>query len=62
MANIKGLSPGRVRDSGRPEFNSEQWNGSISLVPAPAAQAVAGEAKVDLGKAVKAIEKAEAAS
>lgn len=42
VANIKGLSPGRPRPSGAgPEFNSRQWNGSVSLVPAPSARQLA---------------------
>ena len=36
VANIKGLSPGRPRQSdGRPEFNSHQYHGSLSLVKVP---------------------------
>jgi YVTN family beta-propeller protein len=36
VANIKGLSPGRVRKSnGAPEFNSHQYHGSISLLKVP---------------------------
>ena len=39
VANIKGLPPGRPRHAnGRPEFNSKQYNGSVSLVPLPAAR------------------------
>ena len=38
VANIKGLSPGRPRKSdGRPEFNSHQYHGSISLLKVPSA-------------------------
>ena len=36
VANIKGLGPGRKRKSdGRPEFNSHQYYGSLSLVREP---------------------------
>jgi YVTN family beta-propeller protein len=36
VANIKGLSPGRLRKSnGKPEFNSHQYHGSISLLRVP---------------------------
>jgi DNA-binding beta-propeller fold protein YncE len=36
VANIKGLSPGRPRKSdGKPEFNSHQYHGSISLLKVP---------------------------
>jgi YVTN family beta-propeller protein len=39
VANIKGLSPGRPRKSdGRPEFNSHQYQGSISLLKVPSAR------------------------
>jgi DNA-binding beta-propeller fold protein YncE len=42
VANIKGLGPGRPRKSnGKPEFNSHQYYGSVSLVPEPSAQALA---------------------
>jgi YVTN family beta-propeller protein len=42
VANIKGLSPGRLSQSdGRPEFNSLQWNGSLSLIPVPSARQLA---------------------
>lgn len=42
VANIKGLSPGRIGESsGRLEFNSRQWNGSISLVSAPSPRQLA---------------------
>ncbi len=41
VANIKGLPPGRPRRSnGAPEFNSKQYNGSVSLVPLPTARAL----------------------
>ncbi len=37
VANIKGIGPGRPRKSnGKPEFNSHQYFGSVSLVPVPA--------------------------
>ncbi len=36
VANIKGLGPGRPRKSnGKPEFNSHQYYGSLSLMPIP---------------------------
>ncbi len=36
VANIKGMGPGRSRAAdGRPEFNSHQYHGSLSLVPQP---------------------------
>jgi YVTN family beta-propeller protein len=36
VANIKGIGPGRARKSdGRPEFNSHQYYGSLSLVREP---------------------------
>jgi YVTN family beta-propeller protein len=36
VANIKGLSPGRPRkSSGKPEFNSHQYHGSISILKVP---------------------------
>ncbi len=39
VANIKGLPPGRPRrTNGEPEFNSKQYNGSVSLVPLPTAR------------------------
>jgi DNA-binding beta-propeller fold protein YncE len=34
-ANIKGFSPGRSRASGKPEFNTHQYHGSISLMKIP---------------------------
>ena len=33
VANIKGIGPGKNRPDGRPEFNSHQFHGSLSLVP-----------------------------
>ncbi len=42
VANIKGISPGRPRKSnGKPEFNSHQYYGSVSLVPLPAKRELA---------------------
>jgi YVTN family beta-propeller protein len=39
VANIKGLTLGRKsKSTGAPEYNSMQWNGSISLVPVPDAR------------------------
>ncbi|PYI99748.1 MAG: phosphoesterase, partial [Verrucomicrobia bacterium] len=37
VANIKGIGPGRLRQSNaKPEFNSHQYHGSLSLVSRPA--------------------------
>jgi YVTN family beta-propeller protein len=42
VANIKGLSPGRPRKSnGRPEFNSHQYHGSISIFKTPSSRELA---------------------
>jgi YVTN family beta-propeller protein len=42
VANIKGIGPGRARKSdGRPEFNSHQYYGSLSLVRVPGARELA---------------------
>ena len=42
VANIKGIGPGRRRKSnGRPEFNSHQYYGSLSLVREPGARDLA---------------------
>jgi YVTN family beta-propeller protein len=42
VANLKGLSPGRPRKStGRLEYNSMQYQGSLSLVPVPAGRELA---------------------
>jgi YVTN family beta-propeller protein len=42
VANIKGIGPGRPRKSdGRPEFNSHQYYGSLSLVHEPGAAELA---------------------
>ncbi|HZM03323.1 MAG TPA: alkaline phosphatase family protein [Candidatus Saccharimonadales bacterium] len=39
VANIKGLSPGNLNPTnGRREFNSQEYNGSISLMPLPSAR------------------------
>jgi DNA-binding beta-propeller fold protein YncE len=49
VANIKGLSPGRLRKSDdRPEFNSHQYHGMLSLVPIPSAAELATDTKVAL--------------
>jgi YVTN family beta-propeller protein len=42
VANIKGIGPGKARADGRPEFNSHQFHGSLSLLPAPAAKQLPG--------------------
>jgi YVTN family beta-propeller protein len=42
VANVKGLSPGRARKSnGKPEFNSHQYQGSISLLKVPSERELA---------------------
>jgi DNA-binding beta-propeller fold protein YncE len=49
VANIKGLSPGRLRKSDdRPEFNSHQYHGTLSLVPIPSAAELATDTKAAL--------------
>jgi YVTN family beta-propeller protein len=49
VANIKGIGPGRTRKSnGRPEFNSHQYYGSLSLVREPGA----GELAAMTGRAL----------
>jgi DNA-binding beta-propeller fold protein YncE len=49
VANIKGLSPGRPRKSDdRPEFNSHQYHGTLSLLPIPPAAELAADTKVAL--------------
>ncbi len=49
VANIKGLGPGRPRKSnGKPEFNSHQYHGSLSLVPVPAKRELAAFTDVAL--------------
>ena len=41
VANLKTISPGRVRPSdGKPEFHTTQYCGSLSLVPVPRAKAL----------------------
>jgi len=42
VANIKGLGPGRERQTdGRPEFNSHQYHGTVSLIRIPAVKELA---------------------
>ena len=49
VANIKGLSPGRVNPTNKsPEFNSTQWHGSLSLVPLPSSRRLAAFNQVAL--------------
>ncbi|HWI58534.1 MAG TPA: beta-propeller fold lactonase family protein, partial [Bacillota bacterium] len=48
VANIKGLSPGRTRKSGGPEFNTHQYHGSISLVQVPARRELAAYTRAAL--------------
>ncbi len=49
VANIKGVSPGRVRKSnGRTEFNSHQYYGSLSFVSRPISKELAGLTQVAL--------------
>jgi YVTN family beta-propeller protein len=41
VANLKAISPGRVRPSdGKPEFHTTQYCGSLALVPVPGAKAL----------------------
>jgi len=50
VANIKGLSPGRARKSnGKPEFNSHQYHGSISLLNVPSQSELASLTRTALG-------------
>ena len=49
VANIKGLGNGRPRKTnGKPEFNSHQYHGSVSLVPLPSAKQLAAYTDVAL--------------
>lgn len=49
VANIKGLGPGRPRKSDeRPEFNSHQYHGSLSLVRMPSKRELAAMTEVAL--------------
>jgi YVTN family beta-propeller protein len=49
VANIKGLSPGRPRKSDpRPEFNSHQYYGSLSLVEVPSRRELAEHTRLAL--------------
>jgi YVTN family beta-propeller protein len=49
VANIKGLGLGRPRKSNaKPEFNSHQYYGSVSLVPVPSKKALAAFTDVAL--------------
>jgi YVTN family beta-propeller protein len=41
VANIKGFNHGRVRKDGIREFNSLQWNGSLSLIRVPSSRDLA---------------------
>jgi YVTN family beta-propeller protein len=42
VANIKGLGPGRKRESdGRLEFNTHQYHGTLSLLPMPSSKKLA---------------------
>jgi DNA-binding beta-propeller fold protein YncE len=41
VANIKGIAPGRPGPSGKTEFNSLRYAGSLSLVPVPSARKLA---------------------
>ena len=50
VANIKGLSPGRVRQpDGRTEFNSHQYHGSLSLFKVPSRRELATQTQRALG-------------
>jgi YVTN family beta-propeller protein len=43
VANIKGLSPGRPHPkTGKPEFNTHQYHGSVSLIELPSRRELAG--------------------
>ena len=49
VANIKGLTRGRPRKSdGQTEFNTKQYTGSLSLVPAPSTRELAAFTKTAL--------------
>jgi YVTN family beta-propeller protein len=49
VANIKGLSPGKPRKSdGKPEFNSHQYHGSISIFKTPSPRELASLTRVAL--------------
>ena len=49
VANIKGLTPGRPRQSdGRTEYNSHQYHGSLSLVKVPSPPELAAMTRVAL--------------
>src|ERR1051325_190205 len=49
VANIKGLSPGRPRKSnGKPEFNSHQYHGSISIFKSPSPRELTALTRVAL--------------
>ena len=49
VANLKGLGPGRVHKStGHREYNSMQYQGSLSLVPVPATRQLADLTRVAL--------------
>ncbi|HWX22798.1 MAG TPA: bifunctional YncE family protein/alkaline phosphatase family protein [Candidatus Binatia bacterium] len=48
VANMKGLGPGRARKDGRPEFNSHQYHGSLSLLNVPSARSLAAGTSVAL--------------
>ena len=43
VANIKGLSRGRLGDSGQTEFNTKQHAGSLSLIPLPSPSQLAAD-------------------
>jgi YVTN family beta-propeller protein len=49
VANIKGLATGRRhKGTGRAEYNSMEWHGSVSLVPVPSAHQLAGYSRLAL--------------
>jgi YVTN family beta-propeller protein len=49
VANIKGFSPGVVnKKTGRTEYNSKEWYGSLSFVPVPSPAQLAGMTRTAL--------------
>jgi DNA-binding beta-propeller fold protein YncE len=43
VANLKGLTRGRLGDAGKIEFNTKQHAGSLSFIPLPSASELAGD-------------------
>jgi len=49
VANIKGLSPGRPRALvGKPEFNTHQYHGTLSLIKLPSVRALSAHSRTAL--------------